>query len=250
MHGAHGNRRGPQQRRTSQVGISLKSVEKFFKKMDLSGDGSISEEEFIKVVLKMIEALRADEEILAKGAPPNYVIPGSCKMNARSGTTAFRSKVVRRKSMRRLFDLFNDVNLDGDGSITLMEFRKHIQITRPELTGMAASIFYSLDNVSLGMLCQGYRVTLMSLTDPHARSRTQRRLGKVSFKRLLERMFPEATPKDIKVLLMMSRPKDYLPKTKPNQEVRGADNCECRSSPGCQLLSPQFHTFKMHIEIL
>jgi hypothetical protein len=55
--------------------------------------------------------------------------------------------VCRRKSMRRLFEVFNDVNLDGDGSISLMEFRKHMAITRPELQPMAASIFNSIDNV-------------------------------------------------------------------------------------------------------
>ena len=58
---------------------------------------------------------------------------------------------------------------------------------------MAASIFYSLDN---------------------------QKKGSVSFKRLLERMFPEASSTDIKVLLHMARPKDYVPKAKPDQGVR------------------------------
>lgn len=49
--------------------------------------------------------------------------------------------------MRRLFEFFSEVNLDGDGSINLMEFKKHISANRPELLPMAASIFYSLDNV-------------------------------------------------------------------------------------------------------
>ena len=49
--------------------------------------------------------------------------------------------------MHRLFEFFTEVNLDGDGSINLMEFKKHISANRPELLPLAASIFYSLDNV-------------------------------------------------------------------------------------------------------
>jgi len=179
----------------SEVGISLKSVDKLFSKLDISGDGSINEEEFVKVIDKLCNMLRKDEALeakLVKAIPSNHVVPGSCRMNARSGTTAFGARVVRRKSMRRLFEVFNDVNLDGDGSISLMEFRKHMAITRPELQPMAASIFNSIDN---------------------------RRTGKVSFKRLLERMYPDASSKDIKTLLIMARPRDYLPKTKPDQEL-------------------------------
>ena len=57
----------------------------------------------------------------------------------------------------------------------------------------------------------------MSFFTPHV----QKRNGSVSFKRLIERMFPEASAADTKVLLHMARPKDYLPKAKPDQGVRG-----------------------------
>lgn len=51
----------------------------------------------------------------------------------------------------------------------------------------------------------------------------QRHTGTVSFKRLLERMFPEATSEDVKTLLHMARPKGYVPKAKPDQGVRFLD---------------------------
>ena len=49
--------------------------------------------------------------------------------------------------MRNLFDVFNEVNLDGDGAINLMEFKRHIAAKRPDLFPMATSIFNSMDNV-------------------------------------------------------------------------------------------------------
>lgn len=44
--------------------------------------------------------------------------------------------------------------------------------------------------------------------------------GQLTFKRLLQRLFPEATPKDIKVLMHMADPTACMPQAKPDLSVR------------------------------
>jgi hypothetical protein len=52
----------------------------------------------VQVIDKLCNMLRKDEALeakLVKAIPSNHVVPGSCRMNARSGTTAFGARVVR-----------------------------------------------------------------------------------------------------------------------------------------------------------
>mmetsp|Transcript_5740 Transcript_5740/g.12691 ORF Transcript_5740/g.12691 Transcript_5740/m.12691 type:complete len:321 (+) Transcript_5740:149-1111(+) len=179
----------------SEAGISARSVDKLFDRVDVNKDGSISEEEFVQVVSKFYEMLKNEqalEERLSKSIPDNHVIHGSCKMNGLSGTNAFRMQVVRRRSMKRLWDLFQEIDMDADGHITLAEFKKYISRRKPDIANMSTSIFYALDKM---------------------------RTGTVNFKQLIEKMFPEASREDVKLLMRMARPKDYLPKARPDEQL-------------------------------
>ena len=52
----------------------------------------------LQVIQKLCVTLRKDEALekkLTNEVPGNHVVPGSSRMNARSGTTAFRMQVVR-----------------------------------------------------------------------------------------------------------------------------------------------------------
>lgn len=51
--------------------------------------------------------------------------------------------------MKYLFDVFNEVNSDGSGSIDIVEFKRHIYKSKPHLSPMAVSIFHTLDKVGV-----------------------------------------------------------------------------------------------------
>ena len=53
----------------------------------------------------------------------------------------------------------------------------------------------------------------------------QNRSGTVSFKELLEKMYPEADFMDIKVLMHMANPKALAPKAKPDLKVSKSRMC-------------------------
>ncbi len=48
----------------------------------------------------------------------------------------------------------------------------------------------------------------------------QKTSGLLSFKNLLEQLFPEASRSDVQMLMRMARPKNYLPTCKPDEAVR------------------------------
>eukprot|EP00798_Chlamydomonas_sp_ICE-L_P009784 gene9784-7668_t len=166
----------------SQVGISTRSVDKLFSKIDLNSDGNISESEFVTVMNDVYTSLsrdRAFEDRLKVNVPDNHVVAGSSRMNGLSGTRAFRMQVI-----------------------TVAEFKRYISRRQASLLPMSASIFHSLDTTSS---------------------------GQVTFKHLLERLFPEAQPSDIKLLMRMARPKNYIPHSKPDEEMMQGDYRRYRS---------------------
>lgn len=183
----------------SPCGISQRTVDKFFDKLDLDKSGSISLPEFTKVIAAGAELIRKDlifnAKLEADGIPNNFVVAGSCKMNAASGTQAFSMTVLRRKDMKYLWAVFQEVDYDEKGTVDLSEFRKYLTKSSPDMGKMAASIFYAIDN---------------------------KRTGAVSFQQLLTRLYPEARRSDIQVMMRMARPKDYIPKgPKADQELLG-----------------------------
>jgi hypothetical protein len=81
-----------------QAGISMRSVDKLFGKMDTSGDGLISEAEFCKAIARICDLIREDhafEDKLSQTRPDQYVVPGSYRMNQLSGTQSFGMKVLK-----------------------------------------------------------------------------------------------------------------------------------------------------------
>jgi hypothetical protein len=49
---------------------------------------------------------QVEEKLFKNGGPDVHVVAGSCRMNSRSGTNAFRMAVVRRADMTRLYGIF------------------------------------------------------------------------------------------------------------------------------------------------
>lgn len=184
----------------SPCGISQKTVDKFFDRLDLDKSGSISLLEFTKVITEATDMIRKDlvfnAKLEADGIPNNFVVAGSCRMNAASGTQAFSMTVLRRKDMKYLWSVFQEVDYDEKGTVDLSEFRKYLaKSSSPHMGKMAASIFYAID-------CK--------------------RTGSVSFQKLLTRLYPEARRSDIQVMMRMARPKDFIPKgPRADQELLG-----------------------------
>lgn len=179
----------------SEAGISSRSVDKLWAKVDVNKDGSISKDEFIKVLRPCWNMLKEEkdlEERLGHTIPDNIVVRGSCRMNALSQTRAFGTQVVRRKSMQRLWALFQEVDMDSDGKLSLGEFKKYMSKRRPNLAQMSASIFYSMD---------------------------KQRKGSLSFKQIIESFFPVANREEVRLMMRMARPSSYLPQAKPDEKI-------------------------------
>eukprot|EP00955_Chlamydomonas_euryale_P116252 366406-Chlamydomonas_euryale.AAC.15 len=164
--------------------------------MDASGDGVITEDEFTSALSRMCNKMRRErefhEQLFRNGGPDCHVVPGSCAMNSKSGTTAFRMAVVKKDEMKLLYSIFKDMNLNDDGVVSYMEFKRHMVKHKPHLAHMSASIFKSLD---------------------------KRKSGGLSFQDLVKRMFPEARPTDVKILMHMADPKACLPQVKVDLSI-------------------------------
>mmetsp|Transcript_23288 Transcript_23288/g.59529 ORF Transcript_23288/g.59529 Transcript_23288/m.59529 type:complete len:329 (-) Transcript_23288:462-1448(-) len=179
----------------SEAGISQRTVDMLFKKIDVDGDGELTREEFIGVIKRAHELLTKDmawNERLNQQIPDNFVIHGSLAMNSRSGTNAFGLQVVRRRSMQRLWQAYRDVDADGDGYVSLAEFKRYVKRTQQHVASMATSIFYSLD---------------------------KKKEGTITFPGLLEAMFPAASREDIHILMRMARPKGFMVHQKPDDNL-------------------------------
>eukprot|EP00200_Dunaliella_tertiolecta_P004757 CAMPEP_0202354322 /NCGR_PEP_ID=MMETSP1126-20121109/9694_1 /ASSEMBLY_ACC=CAM_ASM_000457 /TAXON_ID=3047 /ORGANISM="Dunaliella tertiolecta, Strain CCMP1320" /LENGTH=314 /DNA_ID=CAMNT_0048946777 /DNA_START=137 /DNA_END=1078 /DNA_ORIENTATION=- len=132
----------------SEYGLSQKTCNLMFTRADADGNEKLTLEEMIRFTKKCYQMLVDDgdfDERMIQAVPAFHVVPGSCKLNALSGTRAFEMRVVRRQSMRRIFSTFEEVDGDRDGKITLPEFKWYIKKNQPHAAGMATSMFHSLD---------------------------------------------------------------------------------------------------------
>mmetsp|Transcript_12665 Transcript_12665/g.34579 ORF Transcript_12665/g.34579 Transcript_12665/m.34579 type:complete len:373 (+) Transcript_12665:137-1255(+) len=179
----------------SEYGLSQKTCNLMFTRADADGNEKLTLEEMIRFTKKCYQMLVDDgdfDERMIQAVPAFHVVPGSCKLNALSGTRAFEMRVVRRQSMRRIFSTFEEVDGDRDGKITLPEFKWYIKKNQPHAAGMATSMFHSLD---------------------------KDKVGAIRFSDLLRCLYPEASTLDLRLLARMARPDDYVANAQPDGEL-------------------------------
>ena len=127
----------------SDIGISYKTVDRFFDRFDLDKSGHISEEEFRSVLSNAVKMIRQDVELdrqasIAGKGREYFVVSGSSKLNSvsRRGVNVdpalkplapFSTEVLHRNGLRFLWDMFQTIDADQKGTIDLSEFRKHLK---------------------------------------------------------------------------------------------------------------------------
>eukprot|EP00201_Polytomella_parva_P011119 CAMPEP_0175057084 /NCGR_PEP_ID=MMETSP0052_2-20121109/11058_1 /TAXON_ID=51329 ORGANISM="Polytomella parva, Strain SAG 63-3" /NCGR_SAMPLE_ID=MMETSP0052_2 /ASSEMBLY_ACC=CAM_ASM_000194 /LENGTH=355 /DNA_ID=CAMNT_0016322239 /DNA_START=64 /DNA_END=1132 /DNA_ORIENTATION=+ len=155
--------------------ISTDWVSKLSKILDKDKDGNISEDEFVTI---LSTPANLEEEVSSMPVPRLYVIPGSSRLNALSKTNSFNTQVISRANVQDLVQVWSQLDENRDGRVELAEFKNYLSRTVPHLRYMGASLFNALDRT---------------------------RKGTVTFKRLLKALYPEATEKDILILLAMAQ---------------------------------------------
>ena len=191
----------------SDIGISYKTVDRFFDRFDLDKSGHISEAEFRSVLASAVKMIRQDVELdrqastIARQGKDYFVVAGSSKLNAvsRRGVKVdaalkplapFATEVLHRNDLKFLWDMFQTIDADQKGTIDLSEFRKHLKRNNREMGQQAASIFFQID---------------------------KGRTGKISFQKLLSKLYPGASGRDLRVMMKMAIPADFVRKPK-NQD--------------------------------
>ena len=140
----------------SDVGISFKTVDAFFNKYDLSGDGHISEEEWAGVLGQAVALIRKDAELDRQASVTGrdrqyFVVPGCSRMNAAPRRlkqdpslppiSPFATQCLHKSDLSYLWELFQAIDVDQKGTVDLSEFRKHLKKGSKAMGEQAASIF-------------------------------------------------------------------------------------------------------------
>lgn len=190
----------------SDVGISYKTVDKFFDKFDLDRSGHITEDEFRDVLAEVVTMIRKDAELdrqasMAGRDREYFVVAGSSRMNAAPRRlkqdpslppiAPFSTQVLHKSDLKYLWELFQTIDSDQKGTIDLSEFRKYLKRSSKTMGEQAASIFYQID---------------------------KKRTGKISFMQLMAKLYPGATSRDLRIMGKMATPPDYVRKPKSNDE--------------------------------
>lgn len=170
--------------------VTKKTVDKLFHEMDKDKSGTVSVDEFVKALQKVCRLLARLEQQEKEVVPEYFVVPGSARMNNKVNLDLFKLQCVGKGSMRLLYDIFNEFDVDGTGVITFPEFKRYMQKHKPDIAKMSQGIFNSID---------------------------KNRKGTISFSQMLEVLFPEATPDGIRILTKMAKPKKGNPKIEINQ---------------------------------
>lgn len=105
------------------------------------------------------------------------VLKGSDKLNRLSKTNAFNMQVIGPRAARHMYSVFQQVDRNHGGTISLSEFKQYLARHMPDIAHMAPGIFSTLDKAGS---------------------------GQVSFRQLLEMFYPSASKADLDKLTRMA----------------------------------------------